>query len=612
MTACQGPFAVAACQLAACGLRVVPIKPGTKEYQAGSGPGSATCDLGALVVLAESHADWNIAIAPGDGVVALDVDTHGDDGFATLATLEQELGALPDTATHSTPGGTGGERRLFTVPRSAELRRIRLGPGVEILANGSGAVAPPSVHPDGGTYAWLPGREPWNKDAADLPDKWLADALSRQTRQPGSGATEPMEPAQLPPGVIATPYGAAAIASEAKRVRYAPAGTANDALHRAGCRMGQLVAGGEIDQGEVERVLLAAATFRGVPRRERTATLASGLRKGLVEPRKATATRSGTARAFVPAAARGVLDRLHGIQAPRLSVTDPRGTVRLAGPGGIVATLDLEPLAAVDAGILNRLNRAMASLGGVVADRLLRWLVVRGFEQVRDKIADPRCITIVGGWSELARLIGANGHRAAELVRDLVHAFAHLDFRWSRDRQGNLLVYDEPVSTAPGQRRILRLILGSAILPGFPAGIVPGAESGWTSRDKRLVPMLAAQPPLDLLPKRLQPHGLRLSWLVMFAFADNAAAVAERGGLHWGKRDWQALGAAAHLNPDWLLKLVARWHDDSNGPAFLAMPEPGTLALGPAHEAASRFIAQRHASAMAYRKAAAAERRRSR
>lgn len=88
----------------------------------------------------------------GSGVVALDQDPrHG--GFDSLDRLEAEHDKLPDTRLHHTGGG--GVHSLFRFPEGVELKSKVLAPGLELKAEGSGIVLPPSNHASGGRYRVL-------------------------------------------------------------------------------------------------------------------------------------------------------------------------------------------------------------------------------------------------------------------------------------------------------------------------------------------------------------------------------------------------------------------------------------------------------------------------
>lgn len=82
-------------------------------------------------------------------------------------------------------------------------------------------------------------------------------------------------------------YAQAALEAEAERVTAAATGTRNHTLNRAAFSLGQLVAGGELDEHTVVTELTAAAQLAGLHDTEIAATIASGLRAGATYPRSA-------------------------------------------------------------------------------------------------------------------------------------------------------------------------------------------------------------------------------------------------------------------------------------------------------------------------------------
>jgi len=103
------------------------------------------------------------------------------------------------------------------------------------------------------------------------------------------GVTKP-EPAVAPAPrpaltVVGSGYAAAALERECGAVAQAGEGTRNDTLNKAAFSLGQLVAGGALERGEVEAGLLAAARSAGLTEKESRATIASGLKAGAEHPR---------------------------------------------------------------------------------------------------------------------------------------------------------------------------------------------------------------------------------------------------------------------------------------------------------------------------------------
>lgn len=149
-------------------------------------------------------AGWsagNIALRLPTTVVGIDVDQYGDKtGAATLAAMEQRLGALPPTWSSTRRGGPDGPGlsrvMLFTVPDEAGIR-AQVGPSIEALrwCHRYIVVAPSVV--DGLTYRWFrpdgtpaaDGEVPAPTDLAALPQTWLDD-LHSDLRELPSGDGE--------------------------------------------------------------------------------------------------------------------------------------------------------------------------------------------------------------------------------------------------------------------------------------------------------------------------------------------------------------------------------------------------------------------------------------
>jgi hypothetical protein len=131
--------------------------------------------------------DANLAIVTGavSGLVVLDVDPrHG--GIASLSRWERQHGELPNTLEAQTGGGG---RHLYFAHPGGELRnRVGLAPGLDLRGDGGVIVAPPSVHPSGGRYRWLPGHAPEEARPAPLPG-WLLEIARGEA--PGSNSTNP-------------------------------------------------------------------------------------------------------------------------------------------------------------------------------------------------------------------------------------------------------------------------------------------------------------------------------------------------------------------------------------------------------------------------------------
>jgi hypothetical protein len=129
----------------------------------------------------------NVGIATGkaSGILVLDVDPAkgGDD---SLRKLEEQYGSLPITPQVLTGGG--GQHHYLQHPGTPISNSAgKLGPGLDIRADGGQVVAPPSIHPETGRpYEWEVAHHPEDVPLAPVPD-WLLNLLiSKLTQETGS------------------------------------------------------------------------------------------------------------------------------------------------------------------------------------------------------------------------------------------------------------------------------------------------------------------------------------------------------------------------------------------------------------------------------------------
>ena len=221
----------------------------------------------------------NIGIATGreSDLVVIDIDPPaGEDSINALANKDR---ALPPTLTVRT--GSGGSHLYFRHPgRSLPNTTARIPgfdeplPGIDLRAENGYVVAPPSAHISGGKYLF----DIANVEPAELPD-WI------------------VEPERAPlPGVSFGPaghtgtgsaYGLAVLDGELSSLRAAGPGTRNHALNRSAFAIGQVVAGGELDEIHARAQLLSTGLSIGLPEPEVRQTLESGFTAGTREPRSA-------------------------------------------------------------------------------------------------------------------------------------------------------------------------------------------------------------------------------------------------------------------------------------------------------------------------------------
>jgi hypothetical protein len=178
----------------------------------------------------------------------------------------------------------GGGWHLLYAPTGLG-NRVGLLPGVDWRGRGGVVVAPPSRHASGRSYQWV------RPLAAGLPA--VPAGLRRLLTPPRVERTTlpPPQPATGHGGRRGERYARAALEREAAAVRGATPGTCNHTLNRAAFNLGQLVATGLLEAGEVRAVLLAAAlaapaTGHADRERRARATIESGLAGGARKPRR--------------------------------------------------------------------------------------------------------------------------------------------------------------------------------------------------------------------------------------------------------------------------------------------------------------------------------------
>ena len=174
----------AALDYLARGWSVIPVEPRGKR------PLVAWLEFQERQPAAAEVAGWygrwpeaNVAIVTGvvSGLVVLDVDA-GHGGAQSLVGLEAAHGPLTRTITAATGGG--GRHLYFSHPGGIVHNKVGLAPGIDVRGDGGCVIAPPSLHPKGRRYAWVPGCAPGEEALAPLP-LWLGQLLRPGQGRPG-------------------------------------------------------------------------------------------------------------------------------------------------------------------------------------------------------------------------------------------------------------------------------------------------------------------------------------------------------------------------------------------------------------------------------------------
>lgn len=168
------------------GWPVFPLRPGAKTPMTRNGFLDATTDPNTITHWWQRAPDANIGLPTGQFFDVLDVD--GPPGVEALNHY------LHMHYHHPGPiASTGKGWHLLFAPTNAH-NATNLVPKVDFRGAGGYIVAPPSLHPSGDRYAWLPGRGP----TLPLPPAptWLTKLLQRDDNliHPTIPLTAPIDP----------------------------------------------------------------------------------------------------------------------------------------------------------------------------------------------------------------------------------------------------------------------------------------------------------------------------------------------------------------------------------------------------------------------------------
>ncbi len=217
----------------------------------------------------------NIGIVTGaiSSLLVLDLDS-------AEAIAEAQRRGIPDTVTVRTGKGL---HVYFKHPQEPIGNRVGIFPGADIRGDGGYVVAPGSVHPSGAEYEWE--NPPGQFEIAPMPD-WLLILLTNEEEPEGldehleAQAREDEEDKRA-----ASKWAAAALKNEVSALWAVPEGQRNVSLNNAAMKLGQIIAGGNLDEDEVKRQLHVMGREMGLDPAEISATINSGLAMGKSQPR---------------------------------------------------------------------------------------------------------------------------------------------------------------------------------------------------------------------------------------------------------------------------------------------------------------------------------------
>ena len=290
------------------GWHVFPCKPSNKAPYIAGGLNSATTDPDVIRDWWDQwpHAMIGVRTGQASGVWALDPDMPDKpgaaDGLANWRGLVARNSGCPPTHSHLTP--RGGLHLLFKWRDDRPITNSEgqlQGTGINVRGEGGYIIAPPSCRHDGKMYEVAESLDIFN--FAEAPD-WLYEMI---TAKPPTISERAVAAIRQPKVVSSRPYAEAALLGEYQDVASTTSGNRNARLNIAALKLGTLVAADELTEAEVVDTLYAAATANGSVaddgHRAAMATINSGMRKGLQEPRRIPEREATSVVSLIPSQA---------------------------------------------------------------------------------------------------------------------------------------------------------------------------------------------------------------------------------------------------------------------------------------------------------------------
>jgi hypothetical protein len=244
------------------GWPIFPCRPENKRPLTAHGLHDATRDPETITQWFTRWPGAMIGIKCGreSGIFVIDCDVDPAKGLDAVATFKELFPDLPDTITVRTP--RGGRHFYFRHPSNGtEIRNSagKIAPGIDVRGEGGYIIAAGSQRSDRIHYETIVAVP----DPADAPQKLIGLVASAEEK-PASDPKLAAFAAAAARRRNGNGYGPAALDAETALVAGAPRGQRNHVLNCAAFSLGQLVAVGILDEGEVRRCLFDAATACGL------------------------------------------------------------------------------------------------------------------------------------------------------------------------------------------------------------------------------------------------------------------------------------------------------------------------------------------------------------
>lgn len=317
--------------------------------------------------------------------------------------------------------------------------------------------------------------------------------------------------------------------------------------------------------------------------------IAEALWRDIVKPRLEIAFRKP------PALAMAVAEPIAHLFSTVRREEERNGQRRLRLPGEVLvkivdaaATIGADALNAI---MIDRIDRGVKLFGSLASHRVLRWQIFTAHRQALNNNPDPRVLRVDGGWSVLAHdVLGMNGNKAADQVRDIIEAMHVTELPLPPHGDYSRLLIRETHTPRGRGKQWIKLVLGTVLLPDYVHELQEMAGNTIEARRwSRLVPVLDLPPAIG----QDNEHGAQatFSMLLVAYLRDHAQELVEHGGVRFSETALGELARGAGLPIHRVRPLLDRWvNDGTDGPAFLKVVDGGRHTLGDAHATQREFI----------------------
>lgn len=272
------PMLKAALVYSEIGWRILPLEPGRKEpigRLVPHGCKDASADGDDLLRWWGEVPDAGIAVATGSesGLWVLDID--GPVGAVVWWDWEARHEPI-HTLAQRTGRVDGGRQLFFRWPMDLEVRnKAKVVPGIDVRGERGYVVLPPSLHPDGRRYQWE-GTWEGRVMAANAPKALLKMVGAQRAKGPSSQRSYSRT----------TPYGRKAADDLELDLASCGRGGRDHEAFRVAVRLMELERDGELEHGEIEKVMRAALARNGYMNDQRKERGEAGLQRVLKSARR--------------------------------------------------------------------------------------------------------------------------------------------------------------------------------------------------------------------------------------------------------------------------------------------------------------------------------------